>query len=79
MKKTVDLHGVSVVKAKEIILKSISESKKSKQRKKLVVITGRGKHSPNNMPAIKPMFLKLMDELGIPVFTHNDGCFQVSV
>lgn len=79
MKMTVDLHGYSVAKAREVILKNILECRKSKQKKKLVIITGRGNHSPNNIPVIKPMFLQLMDDLGIPVFKHNEGCFQVSV
>lgn len=37
-----------------------------------MIITRRDKHSPNNIPVIKPMFSKLTEELGNPVFTHTN-------
>ena len=79
-KHTVDLHGCSASKAEIVIKDTIQRCKESKEQKtRIVFITGRGNHSPNQIPVIKPMFLQMMQEQGIQVHSHNEGSFSVHV
>lgn len=81
MEKTIDLHGLNRHEANVKINTFIDYwlSNKSLIPRMLTIITGWGRHSPNNIPVIKPHFLQCMKERGIDVFQQNEGCFNIYI
>ena len=57
----IDLHGLYLSEAINII-KQILKRKKKLKFKELKIITGLGNHSHNNIPKIKPAIIKILDE-----------------
>ena len=77
----IDLHGCRACEAKIKINDFVDYwlSKKTEEKQQLIVITGWGRHSPNNIPVLKPMFLEMMRKRGIKVEQVNKGCFKIEI
>ena len=81
MNTTIDLHGYGAREAKTKIddFVDLWQNNRKETKQQLTVITGWGRHSPNNIPVLKPMFLKLMRKRGIGVYQRNKGCFIIEI
>jgi DNA-nicking Smr family endonuclease len=75
---TIDLHGLFVEEAIERVERRLKEARAAKLTR-LVVITGRGNHSPDHIPKIKPALEKLVrqERLHVALEQPNPGCFTV--
>ncbi|KAG1752990.1 hypothetical protein EDB19DRAFT_2035542 [Suillus lakei] len=76
----VDLHGLYVEEAKLYFhdaIRGVRDLGESSIR----VIVGKGNHSLNNIPRVKPAIQEYGESLGlgVEVDPHNDGCFVVSL
>ena len=81
MNTTIDLHGYGAREAETIIGDFVDfwQIHKKETKQQLTVITGWGRHSPNNIPVLKPMFLDMMRKRGIRVYQRNKGCFIIEI
>ncbi|KAG2074587.1 hypothetical protein BDR04DRAFT_1150877 [Suillus decipiens] len=76
----VDLHGLYVAEAKSYFDIAVQEAR-DREESSLRVIVGKGNHSDNNTPKIKPAIQAHGESLGlsIAVDPRNDGCLIVSL
>ncbi|KAG1900678.1 uncharacterized protein F5891DRAFT_303905 [Suillus fuscotomentosus] len=76
----VDLHGLYVAEAKTYFDTSVQEAW-DRGESSLRVIVGKGNHSDNNVPKIKPAIQAHAESLGlsIEVDPRNEGCLIVSL
>ncbi|KAG2150401.1 hypothetical protein DEU56DRAFT_898827 [Suillus clintonianus] len=76
---TVDLHGLYVPEAQSYFKDAIKEAQ-DRGASSLCVIVGKGNHSDNNVPKIKPAIQDLGKSLGLPIEVdpRNDGCLIVN-
>ncbi|KAG2146398.1 uncharacterized protein EDB93DRAFT_472994 [Suillus bovinus] len=76
----VDLHGLYVSEAKSYFDISV-QAARDRGESSLRVIVGKGNHSDNNIPKIKPAIQAYGESLGlsIEVDHRNDGCLIVSL
>ncbi|KAG1870128.1 hypothetical protein DFJ58DRAFT_653127, partial [Suillus subalutaceus] len=77
---TVELHGLFVSEAKSYFSNAVRRARDSGESP-LYVIVGRGNHSENNIPRIKPEIQEYGRSLGlgVEVDPHNDGRLIVSL
>lgn len=73
--KTIDLHNMRHDEAKIAVLNEIETASKS-GIDELLVITGRGVHSKNNIPVLRPMVQKLCKQKSI-LFESVNGGFRL--
>jgi hypothetical protein len=76
---TVDMHGMTRESAPECVWKTLAELKPGAE--KVNFITGRGRHSKNEVPLLRPLVLKILEEKGIEcsVMPANPGIVQAFV
>ena len=75
----VDLHGLRVQEAVVYAERAMEAAKQQHKLKKMVLVVGRGNHSQDHIPKVKPAIMQLIEKHnlrctpGIP----NQGCIQV--
>lgn len=76
----VDLHGLYVAEARSYFDISL-QGARDREESSLRVIVGKGNHSDNNTPKIKPAIQAHGKSLGLSVEVdpRNDGCLIVSL
>ncbi|KAG1813739.1 hypothetical protein EV424DRAFT_1416248, partial [Suillus variegatus] len=76
----VELHGLYVSEAESYFDISVQEAQ-DREESSLRVIVGKGIHSDNNIPKIKPAILAHAKSLGLPIEVdpRNEGCLIVSL
>ncbi|KAG1900677.1 uncharacterized protein F5891DRAFT_1109273 [Suillus fuscotomentosus] len=76
----VELHGLHVSEAEFYFDVSVQEAR-DREESSLRVIVGKGIHSENNIPKIKPAILAHAKSLGLPIEVdpRNEGCLIVSL
>ncbi|OJA11637.1 hypothetical protein AZE42_04754 [Rhizopogon vesiculosus] len=76
---TVDLHGLYVTEA-EFYFERAVQQVRERGESSLRVIVGKGNHSDDNIPKIKPAIQTLGKNLGMTVNVDptNDGCLIVT-
>ncbi|KAG2048241.1 hypothetical protein BDR06DRAFT_895887, partial [Suillus hirtellus] len=76
----VELHGLYVSEAESYFDISVQEAR-DREESSLRVIVGKGIHSDNNIPKIKPAILAHAKSLGLPIEVdpRNEGCLIVSL
>ncbi|KAG2038133.1 hypothetical protein BDR03DRAFT_1091372 [Suillus americanus] len=77
---TINLHRLFVFEAKEYFDDAI-QGVRDRGQSSLYVIVGKGNHSENNIPRIKPEIQEHGKSLGlsVEVDTNNDGCLIVNL
>lgn len=73
-----DLHGLHVKDAIEILEERIQELRKKREKQTLCVITGAGIHSDEKGPKIKPAVKEYLQTHSIK-FEENDGNGSLTV
>ncbi|KAJ3081746.1 hypothetical protein HDU99_004788 [Rhizoclosmatium hyalinum] len=74
---SIDLHGLFVPEATEVLQERIVECKANRVTR-LEVITGRGVHSRDGISRLKPMVTAFCDENGVGLEPgSNEGCFVI--
>ncbi|OJA10251.1 hypothetical protein AZE42_12618 [Rhizopogon vesiculosus] len=76
---TVDLHGLYVTEAEFYFKRAVQQVRESGESS-LRVIVGKGNHSDDNIPKIKPAIQTLGENLGVTVTVDptNNGCLIVT-
>lgn len=59
----IELHGKTYDEAQELVISAL-DSAKINHFRKILFITGRGRHSIDNIPVLKPMVLKISKKKG---------------
>lgn len=69
----IELHGKTYDEAQELVISAL-DSAKINHIRKILFITGRGRHSIDNIPVLKPMVLKICKKKGFnPSLSKNKG------
>ncbi|EGC39820.1 hypothetical protein DICPUDRAFT_26223 [Dictyostelium purpureum] len=77
-KYTIDLHGLFVAQSLKYLNERIYNLNKEKYTGTLVVITGKGNHSKDNLAKIKPSVKEFLKKNNFQ-FKEMDGSFSVSL
>lgn len=73
---TVDLHCMTVREATQIVDAFLAQNRGRHHRVRIV--TGRGLHSENGVPKVKPAVLQLLENQNLKFCqVHNGGCLEV--
>lgn len=77
---TLDLHGKRKADCKEFVEEVLMRNKNSRYSK-INFITGKGKHSPGNIPVLRPLTMKICEKYGFKasILPDNDGVVQVEL
>ena len=83
-KQKIDLHGKKLGESKTFLQQKLKESEELVRDKKneviiLLIITGRGKHSPGNKPVLKPNILKWLKDNNYNVIEEYSGAIKVLI
>ena len=84
-KQKIDLHGKKLGESKTFLQQKLKESEEFVRENKneviilLLIITGRGKHSPGNKPVLKPNILKWLKDNNYNVIEEYSGAFKVLI
>ena len=83
-KQKIDLHGKRLDESKTFLQQKLKESEEIVRDKKneviiLLIITGRGKHSPGNKPVLKPNILKWLKDNNYNVIEEYSGAIKVLI
>ena len=84
-KQKIDLHGKKLVESKTFLQQKLKEAEEFVRENKnkviilLLIITGRGKHSPGNKPVLKPNILKWLKDNNYNVIEEYSGAFKVLI
>ena len=83
-KQKIDLHGKRLDESKTFLQQKLKESEELVRDKKneviiLLIITGRGKHSPGNKPVLKPNILKWLKDNNYNVIEEYSGAIKVLI
>lgn len=75
---TLDLHGMRKVEC-EWFIESVLKANKSSRYSKINFITGKGKHSHNKVPILRPLVMEICERRGLKaqLLQENDGVVQV--
>ena len=84
-KQKIDLHGKKLVESKTFLQQKLKEAEEFVRENKnkviilLLIITGRGKHSPGNKPVLKPNILKWLKDNNYNVIEEYSGAIKVLI
>ena len=84
-KQKIDLHGKKLVESKTFLQQKLKESEEFVRENKneviilLLIITGRGKHSPGNKPVLRPNILKWLKDNNYNVIEEYSGAIKVLI
>ena len=84
-KQKIDLHGKKLVESKAFLQQKLKEAEEFVRENKnkviilLLIITGRGKHSPGNKPVLKPNILKWLKDNNYNVIEEYSGAIKVLI
>ena len=84
-KQKIDLHGKKLVESKTFLQQKLKDSEEFVRENKneviilLLIITGRGKHSPGNKPVLRPNILKWLKDNNYNVIEEYSGAFKVLI
>ena len=83
-KQKIDLHGKRLDESNTFLQQKLKESEELVRDKKneviiLLIITGRGKHSPGNKPVLKPNILKWLKDNNYNVIEEYSGAIKVLI
>ena len=80
-KNRIDLHGFHLSESMFIIKNKLEEMEKivkeTKGKKFLIIVTGRGKHSPRNKPVLRPNILRYLKSRNYNVKEGDPGALYV--
>ena len=69
-----DLHGFTVREALRMVSSFLYVNR---HERSVDIVTGRGRHSKNGIPRIKPAVEGYVRGLGFRIFYLNEGCMRV--
>ena len=84
-KQKIDLHGKKLVESKTFLQQKLKEAEELVRENKnkviilLLIITGRGKHSPGNKPVLRPNILKWLKDNNYNVIEEYSGAIKVLI
>jgi DNA-nicking Smr family endonuclease len=84
-KQKIDLHGKKLVESKTFLQQKLKEAEEFVRENKnkviilLLIITGRGKHSPGNKPVLRPNILKWLKDNNYNVIEEYSGAVKVLI
>ena len=84
-KQKIDLHGKKLVESKAFLQQKLKEAEEFVRENKnkviilLLIITGRGKHSPGNKPVLRPNILKWLKDNNYNVIEEYSGAIKVLI
>ena len=84
-KQKIDLHGKKLGESKTFLQQKLKESEEFVTENKneviilLLIITGRGKHSPGNKPVLRPNILKWLKDNNYNVIEEYSGAIKVLI
>ena len=84
-KQKIDLHGKKLVESKTFLQQKLKEAEEFVRENKnkviilLLIITGRGKHSPGNKPVLRPNILKWLKDNNYNVIEEYSGAIKVLI
>ena len=84
-KQKIDLHGKKLGESKTFLQQKLKESEEFVRENKneviilLLIITGRGKHSPANKPVLRPNILKWLKDNNYNVIEEYSGAIKVLI
>ena len=84
-KQKIDLHGKKLGESKTFLQQKLKESEEFVRENKneviilLLIITGRGKHSPRNKPVLRPNILKWLKDNNYNVIEEYSGAIKVLI
>ena len=84
-KQKIDLHGKKLVESKTFLQQKLKEAEEFVRENKnkviilLLIITGRGKHSPGNKPVLRPNILKWLKDNNYNVIEVYSGAIKVLI
>ena len=84
-KQKIDLHGKKLGESKTFLQQKLKESEEFVRENKneviilLLIITGRGKHSPGNKPVLRPNILKWLKDNNYNVIEEYSGAIKVLI
>ena len=80
-KHRIDLHGFKLAESMIIVKNKLEEMqnivKITKSEKLLIIVTGRGKHSPGNKPVLRPNILRWLKRRNYNVIEKDPGALYV--
>ena len=82
-KQRIDLHGFKLSESMIIVKKKLEEMeqivKENKLEKLLIIVTGRGNHSPGNKPVLRPNILRWLKSKNYNVNEKDPGALYVLI
>lgn len=69
---SVDLHGYFSAEASEIVKNYLRRAKREGNVAQIEFITGRGLHSKDGVPVLRPMVLQLCQDMGFNAYVGNN-------
>ena len=84
-KQKIDLHGKKLGESKTFLQQKLKEAEEFVRENKnkviilLLIITGRGKHSPGNKPVLRPNILKWLKDNNYNVIEEYSGAIKVLI
>lgn len=82
-KQRIDLHGFKLSESMIIVKKKLEEMeqivKENKAEKLLIIVTGRGNHSPGNKPVLRPNILRWLKSKNYNVNEKDPGALYVLI
>jgi len=84
-KQKIDLHGKKLVESKTFLQQKLKEAEEFVRENKnkviilLLIITGRGKHSPGNKPVLRPNILKWLKDNNYNIIEEYSGAIKVLI
>ena len=82
-KQRIDLHGFKLSESMIIVKKKLEEMeeivRESKVEKLLIIVTGRGNHSPGNKPVLRPNILRWLKSKNYNVNERDPGALYVLI
>ena len=82
-KQRIDLHGFKLSESMIIVKKKLEEMeqivKENKVEKLLIIVTGRGNHSPGNKPVLRPNILRWLKSKNYDVKENDPGALYVLI
>ena len=82
-KQRIDLHGFKLSESMIIFKKKLEEMeqivKENKVEKLLIIVTGRGNHSPGNKPVLRPNILRWLKSKNYNVNEKDPGALYVLI
>ncbi|OHT14130.1 hypothetical protein TRFO_03164 [Tritrichomonas foetus] len=77
--RTVDLHGLRLAEAQDVVSRSLRSAKDSNTGR-ICFITGHGAHSKNHIPVLKPLVFRMCKDFGYkPIQSRNRGIIVCNI